>query len=149
MTEEFKTPNYPKWIKAKKTEEFNLSENTDSYETDPWILRMFEGWFDPCPYNDNPNIDGLKIDWEDRTYVNPPYSKPLPWVEKAIEESKKGKIIVMLLRVDTSTKWFAKIVEAKAQILWINGRLRYRKKSYKRFDNTPVPWASMLIVFNK
>ena len=71
----------------------------------------------------------------------------MPWVEKAIEEKKQGKTIVMLLRVDTSTRWFAKIHEAKAQILWINGRLRYRKNSYKRFDNTPVPWASMLVIF--
>ena len=130
-----------------KPKEFNLSENTDSYESEPWILEVFKGWFDPCPYNDNPEIDGLSIEWKEKTYVNPPYSKPLPWVEKAIEESKKGKIIVMLLRVDTSTKWFAKIVEAKAQILWINGRVRYRKRSYKRFDNTPAPWASMLVIF--
>lgn len=122
-------------------------ENTDSYESEPWILKMFEGWYDPCPYNDNPNNDGLKEEWKDRTYVNPPYSNPLPWVEKAIEESNKGRMVVMLLKVDTSTKWFAKIHESKAQILWINGRLRYRKKSYKRFDNTPNPWASMLVIF--
>ena len=81
--------------------------------------------------------------------MNPPYSNPKPWIEKAIEESQKGKMVVMLLKVDTSTNWFAKIVESKAQILWINGRLRYRKNSYKRFDNTPVPWASMLVVFDK
>ena len=126
----------------------NKFGNTDSYNSEPWILRMFEGWFDPCPYDDNPNINGLNIEWGKKTYVNPPYSKPLPWVEKAITESNKGKIVVMLLRVDTSTRWWAKIVESKAQILWINGRLRYRKNSYNKFNNTPVPWASMLIVFN-
>ena len=123
--------------------------NTDSYESEPWILEMFKGWHDPCPYNDNPDVDGLSIEWGNRVFVNPPYSNPLPWVEKAIEESKKGSFIVMLLRVDTSTKWFAKIIESKAKILWINGRLRYRKKSYKVFKNTPVPWASMLVIFEK
>ena len=121
--------------------------NTDSYESEPWILEMFKGWHDPCPYNDNPTLDGLSVEWGRKVFVNPPYSNPLPWVEKAIEESNKGSFVVMLLRVDTSTKWFQRIHESKAKILWINGRLRYRKQSYKRFDNTPVPWASMLVIF--
>lgn len=112
---------------------------SDSYKTDDWILSIFRDWFDPCPLNDNPNIDGLSIDWEDRTYCNPPYSSPLKWVEKAIEENKKGKMIVMLLRVDTSTKWFAKLVEAKAKILWINGRLKHH-------TGKPANFPSMLVV---
>ena len=124
-------------------------ENTDSYLTEPWILNIFEDWFDPCPYNDNPKLDGLKVDWKDKTFVNPPYSNPLPWVEKAIEENKRGKRIVMLLKVDSSTKWFARLHEAGVQILWINGRCRYRKKSYKHFDNTPAPFPSMLVIFKK
>ena len=48
----------------------------DNYATDDRIMQVFDGWFDPCPLNDNPNIDGLTIDWEDKTYVNPPYSSP-------------------------------------------------------------------------
>ncbi len=88
---------------------------------------------------DNYETDGLKIEWGDKTYVNPPYSNPLPWVEKAIEENKKGHMIVMLLRVDTSTKWFAKLIEAKAQILWINGRLKHHTGSSANF-------ASMLVI---
>ncbi|GAF71638.1 unnamed protein product, partial [marine sediment metagenome] len=59
--------------------------------------------------------------------------------EKAIQEQKKGKTIVMLLRVDTSTKWYAKLVEAKAKIFWFNGRLRFA-------NNQPANFASMLIV---
>lgn|SRR3990167_1430610 len=120
--------------------------NTDSYLSDNWILKLFEGWFDPCPYNDSPEINGLKIEWKDKTFCNPPYSNPLPFIEKAIEENKKGKTIALLLKVDSSTKWFAKLIEAKAHILWINGRLRYRKREYKRFDNTPLPFASMLVI---
>ena len=123
-------------------------ENTDSYLSDDWILKLFEGWFDPCPYNDNPTEDGLRIEWKDKTYVNPPYSKPLKWVEKAIEESKKGKMIVMLLKMDSSTKAFMRLKESNAHFLWIHGRLRYNKKSYKRFDNTPLPFPSMLVVLN-
>ena len=126
-----------------------MTENKDSYLTDNWLMKTFEDFFDPCPYNDNPTVDGLTMDWYDKTFVNPPYSNPLPWVLKAIEESKKGKTIVMLLKMDSSTRWFAKLKEAKAHFLWINGRLKYNKKSYKRFDNTPLPFPSMLVVLSK
>ena len=37
-------------------------------------------------------------------WVNPPYNNPLPWVEKAAQEASKGIGIVMLLKLDTSTK---------------------------------------------
>lgn len=111
----------------------------DNYATPEWILKIFECWFDPCPLNDNPQIDGLIIEWQNKTYVNPPYSNPLKWVEKAIEENKKGKMIALLLRVDTSTKWFAKLVEAKANILWFSGRLKFA-------NNTPANFPSMLVI---
>lgn len=39
-------------------------------------------------------------------FMNPPYSNPLPFVEKAWEDSKHCKI-VLLLKVDTSTKWWS------------------------------------------
>ncbi len=110
---------------------------TDNYATPEWIRIIFNNWFDPCPLNARV-LDGLDIDWKDRTYVNPPYSSPLKWVEKAIEENKKGKMIVMLLRVDTSTRWFAKLVEADAEILWFSRRLKFTDK--------PANFPSMLVI---
>lgn len=62
---------------------------TDSYPTPTWLLNCFEGFFDPCPLNDSPTFDGLSIDWKKKTYVNPPYSNPLPWVKKAIRERER------------------------------------------------------------
>ena len=114
----------------------------DSWATPIWLMDVFEAWFDPCPLNDNPKVNGLDIEWKDKTYVNPPYSNPLPWVEKAIEESKKGKTIVMLLNVDTSTKWFAKLNEANAHFIWFAERLKFSEK-----DASPRP--SMLVVLDK
>ena len=111
---------------------------TDNYATPLWIKELFKEWYDPCPLNPNPEINGLNIVWLDRTFVNPPYSKPLEWVLKAIEESKKGKTIVMLLRVDTSTRWFKELINAKAHILFFNERLH--------FIDTPANFPSMLVV---
>ena len=110
----------------------------DNYATDNRIMELFNDWFDPCPLNPNPDLNGLDIDWKDKTYVNPPYSKPLPWVRKAIEENNKGKLIVMLLRMDTSTKWFKELQEANAVFLWINGRLRFNNLK-------PANFPSMLV----
>jgi len=105
-------------------------------------MDCFVGWFDPCPLNSDYKTDGLSIDWEDKTYVNPPYSNPLGWVRKAIEESKKGKLIVMLLRVDTSTKWFAELVEAGAHFFWASQRIKFVGKGSPNF-------ASMLVILNR
>jgi hypothetical protein len=114
----------------------------DNYATDNRIMELFSDWYDPCPFNPNPTIDGLKIDWKDKTYVNPPYSRPLEWVEKAIEENKKGKTIVMLLRMDTSTKWFKLLQENGAMFLWVNGRLRFNNLK-------PANFPSMIVILNK
>ena len=102
---------------------------TDDYNTPDWIRDMFDGYFDPCPFNPNWEIDGLKLDWKDKTFVNPPYSNPLPWVEKGIEENKKGKKIVFLLKLDCSTKWFRYLHEAKAHIIFINERVKFNGKT--------------------
>ena len=109
----------------------------DNYATPAHIKRVFDGWFDPCPLN-SPSGDGLKVPWGERTFVNPPYSNPAPWVTKAIEESRQGKTIVMLLRVDTSTKWFAALVAADAEVLWFSRRLHFSKG--------PANFASMLVI---
>ena len=111
----------------------------DNYATDKKIMDLFDDWFDPCPLNENPSFNGLNINWKNKTYVNPPYSKPRPWIIKAIEENKKGKTIVMLLRMDTSTKWFKNLQEAGATFLWINGRLKFR-------TGKPANFPSMIAI---
>ena len=112
-------------------------------------MNIFEDWFDPCPLDDNPKFDGLSIDWRDKTYVNPPYSKPLPWVLKAIEESKKGKRIVMLLKADTSTKVFANLNQHAKHILWFSKRLTWSRFGHtekdKLFKYTSA-FPSMLVI---
>ncbi len=115
---------------------------TDDYETPEWIREIFDfdNWMDPCPLHRTYGVDGLKIQWGKKSFVNPPYSNPLPWVEKAIKEHKEGRTIVMLLRVDTSTKWFAKLVEANAKILWFSKRLKFTDK--------PANFPSMLVILN-
>lgn len=111
----------------------------DNYKTPQWVLEMFKDYFDPCPFNPNPTIDGLSLEWKDRTFVNPPYSNTEGWVDKAIEENMKGKFIVMLLRMDTSTGWFRKLKEHGANF-WVSwDRLHFTKRA---------PFPSILVILN-
>lgn len=114
---------------------------SDNFPSDSWILNMFEGWFDPCPLNSDPSFDGLAVAWKDKTYVNPPYSKPLKWILKGIEEHKQGKTIVFLLKNDSSTQWYKALHEAGAHFLMISGRLRYG-------SGKPAPFPSIIAVLS-
>lgn len=90
---------------------------------------MFRGWFDPCPLKGakfaGTEKDGLRIPWKDHTYVNPPYSDPLPWCKKAVEEYRKGKTVVMLLKHDPTTEWSRVLIDAGAHFVYFGERLRY------------------------
>tara|TARA_R110002126_G_scaffold205608_2_gene352929 strand:+ start:1024 stop:1452 length:429 start_codon:yes stop_codon:yes gene_type:complete len=84
--------------------------------------------FDPCPINRPDGWDGLKMDWGQVNFINPPYSRKLKeaFVLKAIEESKKGKLCVMLLPVSTSTKLFHDHIKPNAKkIEFIKGRVKF------------------------
>jgi hypothetical protein len=118
-----------------------MTKASDSYATVNWIQDMFPDWFDPCPLNLVPTIDGLQLDWKDKTYVNPPYSNPLPWVLKAIEENKKGKTIALLLKLDCSTTWYRKLHEADAHFLFINERVC--------FNGSPPPFPNVIVILAK
>jgi site-specific DNA-methyltransferase (adenine-specific) len=95
------------------------------------LNREFNFDFDPCPLNDGeitPEIDGLIIEWGARNFINPPYSRKLKesFVKRAIEESKKGKLCVMLLPVSTSTVLFHEWVKPNAkEIRFLRGRVKF------------------------
>jgi len=120
-------------LKNKLNEEFNFDD------------------FDPCPLNDNPDINGLEIEWADKTFVNPPYSKlgstkkgGIGWIEKAHIEAQKGKLIVLLVPARTCTVWFHNIVlKNKYEVRFIKGRLKFGDKKGS------APFPSILIIMKK
>jgi hypothetical protein len=116
---------------------------SDNFRTDKWILEMFRDFFDPCPFNPDYVLDGLTdVDWPERVFINPPYSNVTPWIDKAINHARRGGLVVMLLKHDSSTKWFAKIHEFGADILMCRGRLKHQLKDI-------APFPSILVVFWK
>lgn len=87
--------------------------------------------FDPCPLQYGeipPEKDGLLIPWGKRNFINPPYSRELKekFVLRAIEESKKGNLCVLLLPVSTSTKLFHNHIAPNAsEIRFWKGRISF------------------------
>ena len=103
--------------------------------------------FDPCPIEWEPtDLDGLSIEWDTVTFVNPPYSKVAKWIEKAHQEWKKGKTVVMLINAVTDTIAFHKFIYGQAELRFVKGRIRFIKPD-STDKPTPCPKPSMLVIF--
>ena len=115
-----------------------MSKNTDEWATPKYIYNqaMEKGMFDPCPLSSS--VDGLRIEWEKSNFVNPPYSNLKKWIEKSIEQAKKGKKVVLLIPARTDTKAFKLLFEYGSTFTFITGRLRFNEAS-------SAPFPSMLV----
>lgn len=136
-------------------------DNHDNWETPIDFYhnldKTFDFNFDPCPLfigDIPPEKDGLLIDWKERNYINPPYSRKLKeaFVLKAIEESKKNKLCVVLLPVSTSTKLFHDYILPNAkEIIFIRGRISFNgintKGEHVGKGHKPMH-DSMIIIFD-
>jgi phage N-6-adenine-methyltransferase len=86
-----------------------------------------------CDYYFTEEIDALSYPWEIQiapglyVWCNPPYSKPLPWIEKVITESQESGIgSVILLNCDMSTKWAKLLTKVSCEIIFITeGRIAF------------------------
>lgn len=133
----------------------NLPEKDDWKTPDYFyneINKEFNFNFDPCPYKHNlAEWNGLKIEWGTRCFVNPPYSRKLKeaFIRKAVEEWKKGKLIVMLLPVSTSTIIFHECIYHYAEIRFLKGRLKFLGRNTKGeyVYNKCGMHDSMLVIF--
>ena len=128
----------------------NWSTPQNVYET---LNNEFHFDFDPCPLNhDLSKWDGLKISWGKCNFINPPYSRKLKeaFVLKAIEESKIGKLCVMLLPVSTSTRLFHNHILPNAkEIRFSRGRIRFLGTNTKGeyVTNKSPMHDSMIVIF--
>lgn len=115
-----------------------LSHSSDDWATPKFIYyqAMKKGMFDPCPLHSC--FDGLSIDWGSSNFVNPPYSKLRKWVEKSIEQHKKGKSVILLIPARTDTQAFKMLYDYGSVINLITGRLCFND------GNKPAPFPFMI-----
>ena len=103
--------------------------------------KEFDFNFDPCP--ENPDFDGLLIEWKERNFINPPYSEVEKWIEKGYRESVKGKLCVFLVASRTDTRWFHNYcLKYAKEIRFIKGRLKFND------TENSAPFPSCIIIFD-
>lgn len=134
-------------------------KHSDNWQTPAELYntlnKEFKFNFDPCPLNHNLNLwDGLEIEWGSSNFINPPYSRKLKdlFVKKAIAESKKNKLCVLLLPVSTSTVLFHDyILPNKKEIRFIKRRVKFI--GYNTFgvkvSNIAGMHDSMIVILKK
>lgn len=79
-------------------------------------------------------------------YMNPPYSNPIIYVNRAIELMNKNVKTICLLKCDTSTKLFHKLLQ-NYLIYFIRGRLKFTHPNKEKSFN--APFASMLVIIER
>jgi len=118
------------------------------------LVEEFDFDFDPCPLNhDTEKWDGLEVEWGSRNFINPPYSRKLKeaFVKKAVEESNKGRLCVLLLPVSTSTVLFHDFVKPNAkEIRFLRGRVKFSGYDTKGVfvNNRAGMHDSMIVIFD-
>ena len=138
------------------------------------VLKFFGGSIDldPCSNDEkNPNVpankvyteatNGLAHEWvAESVFMNHPYSNSKEWVPYAVSQYECGnaKEMVLLIKVDVSTKWWQSI--EKYPWIAVNRRLRfgagkgaapfqsgiiYLGKDLKRFKNTFSKYGTLYV----
>jgi site-specific DNA-methyltransferase (adenine-specific) len=95
---------------------------------------------DPCP--PNPQVDGLRSEWGQSNFVNPPYGREIgKWLYKGYSEWHKGKTVVFLIPSRTDTRWWHDFVMKATEIRLIKGRLKFKGAV------NSAPFPSAVVIF--
>ena len=91
--------------------------------------------------------DGLKVNWNYDTFINPPYRDVALWIKKAYEEHIKNNItVVALIFSKTDTKFWHSYIENKAEVHFIKGRIKFIKPDGIQ-SNQSAPYPSCVVIW--
>lgn len=98
--------------------------NSDQHFTPSWVFDALGVEFDmdvasselqtyvPAKLKLTKKEDGLTKDWFGLVWMNPPYSKPTPWIDKFLEHSNGIALIPI-----TRGKWWDRVWESSGTII--------------------------------
>ena len=121
--------------------------------TPPALWRKLDAEFhfdyDPCPNPLPKGFNSLIMEWGQRNYVNPPFSKDdvmggrgaTAFVRKAIEQQRKGKLSVIVLPV---FDYVTRLLEAGAEIRPL-GRVPFNDVDSRRPSPQPANIACFIL----
>jgi phage N-6-adenine-methyltransferase len=96
-----------------------------------------------CAMFYGPDLDGLSMPWFGHCWMNPPYSNPAPWVQKAYLTAQAGGLVVGLLRASVDTRWFHSFVMKASEIRFIVDRVHFVMDGKGTRSNHP----SMVVIW--
>lgn len=129
---------------------------TDNWLTPPEIIEALGPFdLDPCASLDQTwataarqytvHDNGLVLPWRGRVWLNPPYSRALPWIAKLALHG----IGTALLFARTDTKLFFEHVFGRAMLLmFLRGRVKFIAP-HKDHQRDHAPEASVLIAYGE
>jgi len=92
--------------------------------------------------------DCLTKEWFGSVLLNPPYSKPKPFVRRAVEHAALGHKVAIIVNVDPSTEWWSAMhygpIKPSAVLLWPD-RVRFLGPFAK---GKPARSATAVILYN-
>jgi site-specific DNA-methyltransferase (adenine-specific) len=131
----------------------------DKWETPKLIYRPLNKEFgftlDPCCETHTAKCskyytleeDGLSKDWQGEiVFCNPPYSNGNIdlWMEKCYKESlKPNTIVVALVAVSTSARWWHQWIMNKAELRFIERRVKFVGAPYT------ATFSSVIVIFGR
>ena len=142
---------------SKQRSKANGSTN-DDWATPDYILedirKEFGEFFDPCPLkHDKSKWDGLKIEWKEVNFINPPYNNKdkVAFVKKAYEESLKEKVCILLIPSATDLPIFHDIILPHAEVRFIRGRVKFKGYNSKGIytEKGTGQMGSMFVIFGQ
>jgi phage N-6-adenine-methyltransferase len=109
---------------------------SDKWATPPQVVETLASEFgpfdlDPCCEEHTAKAPtfytegGLERPWFGRIFLNPPYSNPRPWLDRAIQAKADGHTVVAVLPACTDTRWFHEAVLGHAEIRFLRGRIKW------------------------
>jgi hypothetical protein len=102
--------------------------------------------YDPCPFPKPKDYDGIKSEWGNSNYVNPPFHRengigPTAFVRKAIEENKKGKTVVLTIPTQSYVNL---LLEAGAEVRSL-GRVKWLHTVTREPMKGPSPITAFIL----
>ncbi|MGN0014376.1 MAG: DNA N-6-adenine-methyltransferase [Candidatus Gastranaerophilaceae bacterium] len=78
-----------------------------------------------------PKYDGLKMEWQDFNWCNPPYKYCEKWIKKAYHEQIIGHSTVMLIPARTETKYWHDYIFETGFAIRKNVQIRFLRKGLR------------------
>jgi len=135
--------------------EFYGRSDSPEWGTPQWLFDLLHQEFrfelDVCATAENAKCkryftqddDGLLKDWAPRRcWMNPPYGGEIGgWMQKAVQESKKGALVACLIPARPDTNWWWENA-LQGEMRFIRGRLVWQD------GGTPAPFPSAVVILS-